>query len=360
MMKAAVLRAAHEPLAVEEVLIDAPRPREVLVRTAASGVCHSDYHFVTGDLEAPMPIILGHESAGVVEEVGRDVTHVQPGDHVVTCLSAFCGTCSFCLSGRPALCTKQGIDRAAGQPPRLSQDGTVVHQLGISSFAEKSLLHENALVKIDERMPLDVASLISCGVLTGLGSVFRTAKVRPGDTVAVVGCGGVGLACIQGAAIAGAARIVAVDTVAAKADLATRLGATDFVDATAGDAAAAVRDLTGGGVDYAFEAVGRPATFELAMMTTRPGGTTTMIGLMSPTAQFRLPHGALSLERRIQGCALGSNRFRMDIPHYVDLYLRGRLDLDAMVTSRIALEDVNDAFDRMSRGEGARSVITFA
>src|SRR5262245_34290630 len=202
-MKAAVLRAVKQPLSIEDVQISKPGPREVLVRTVAAGVCHSDLHFQTGAYTYPMPAVLGHESAGVVEQVGSDVHYVQPGDHVITCLSVFCGLCEFCLSGRPALCTKQGLRRSPTDAPRLSQNGTPIWQfLDLSSYAEQMLVHENAIVKIRKDMPLDRAALIGCGVTTGVGAVFNTAKVEPGATVAVIGCGGVGLSAIQGAAIA--------------------------------------------------------------------------------------------------------------------------------------------------------------
>jgi S-(hydroxymethyl)glutathione dehydrogenase/alcohol dehydrogenase len=232
-MKAAVLRSAPGPLAIEDIDIAAPEPREVLVRTAAAGVCHSDLHFVDGSYPARLPSVLGHESAGVVEAVGSDVTHVRPGDHVITCLSVFCGNCSYCLSGRPALCQgKRGLMRARTEPPRLSAGGETVWQfLDMSSFAEQMLVHENGVVKIPEAMPLEQAALLGCAVTTGLGAVFRTAAVEPGATVAVIGCGGVGLNCIQGARLAGAGRVIAVDRLPSKLELAQRFGATDTVDA---------------------------------------------------------------------------------------------------------------------------------
>lgn len=353
-----MLRRVGE-LCIEDVELDVPEPHEVVVRTAAAGVCHSDLHILTGDMQVPLPIVLGHESSGIVERVGEDVRYVTPGDRVITCLSSFCGMCEFCLDGRPHLCLRQGMVRSAGAPPRLSQAGEIVHQLGLSSFAERMLVHENALVKIDPRLPLEHAALVGCGVLTGLGAVFRTAAVRPGDTVVVLGCGGVGLSCVQASAIVGAARTIAVDTTPWKLDLARQFGATDVVDASVDDPVEAVLELTSGGVGHVFEAVGSPATFAQAVRMTRRGGTTTMIGLMSAGQEYRLPPGSLSLERRIQGCSMGSNRFRTDIPYYVDLSLSGRLDLGAMVSARVPLDGVNDAFEAMRRGQVARTVVVF-
>jgi S-(hydroxymethyl)glutathione dehydrogenase/alcohol dehydrogenase len=359
-MKAAVLRSAPGQLTIEDVTVDRPGPREVLVRTAAAGVCHSDLHFADGSYRAKLPCVLGHESAGVVEAVGPDVTHVRPGDHVITCLSVFCGNCEYCLSGRPALCNgKRGLSRGKTEAARLSAgDETMWQFLDMSSFAEQMLVHENGLVKIPEAMPLEQAALVGCGVTTGLGAVFRTARVEAGSTVAVIGCGGIGLNCIQGARLAGAGRIIAVDRVPAKLDLARRFGATDTVDASE-DAVAQVKDLTSGGVEYAFEAIGLKVTTEQAFAMLRPGGVATVIGMIPVGTNIELPGVDFLSEKRIQGCQMGSNRFRIDMPRYVDLYLQGRLLLDELVSARIKLDDVNEAFDELRRGEVARSVVVF-
>ena len=225
-MKAAVFREVGKPLEIEEVEIGKPAPREVLIRTAAAGVCHSDLHFVEGKYPWPAPAVLGHESAGIVEAVGSDVRYVAPGDPVITCLSAFCGHCRYCLEGRMSLCQSPELQRESGEPPRLSQKGQLVHQfLNLSSYAEQMLVHEHALVKIREDMPLDRAALIGCGVTTGVGAVIHTAGVEPGSSVAVIGCGGVGLSCVNGAAIAGAGRVIAIDVVPSKLELARKFGA---------------------------------------------------------------------------------------------------------------------------------------
>jgi S-(hydroxymethyl)glutathione dehydrogenase/alcohol dehydrogenase len=360
-MRAAVLPNVPAMLQIEEVQIDKPVHHEVLVRTVASGLCHSDLHFMEAKYACDLPTVLGHEVAGTVEAVGPDVTHVQPGDHVIGCLSIFCGRCEYCLSGRPALCTRQGLERTAGQPPRLSWNGQPLYQfLRLSAFAEMLLVHENALVKIRDDMPLDRAALIGCAVTTGLGAVFNTAKAPPGSTVAVIGCGGVGLNVVQGAWIAGAGRIIAVDTMPWKLELAREFGATDLVDASAGDAVEQVRELSEGGVEYAFEAIGLKTTAEQAFAMLRKGGTATVIGMVPEGQKIEIHAADLLDEKTIQGSNMGSNRFRIDMPNYVDLYLSGRLKLDELVSARIGLDDVNEGFERMRRGEVARSVIVFA
>jgi len=360
-MKAAVLREVNKPLTIEEIQIDEPGSREVLIRTVATGVCHSDLHFIQGSYPARMPMVLGHEAAGVVERVGSEVHYVQPGDHVITCLSVFCGECEYCLSGRPSLCNSPATRRSRDEKPRLSQDGEMVHQFAeLSSFAELMLVHEHALVKIREDMPLDRACLIGCGVTTGMGAVINTAKVEPGSSVAVIGAGGVGLGAIQGAAIAGAGRVIAVDMHDQKLELARSLGATDGVNASEGNPVEQVQQLTGGGVDYSFEAIGLKQTAEQAWQMLKSGGTATVMGMIPLGTMVELHGVDFLFEKKIQGSMMGSNRFRIDMPHYVDFYLTGKLNLDAMVSQRISLEQVNEAFEAMIRGEVARSVITFS
>ncbi len=360
-MRAAVLREIQKPLTIEDVEVASPGSREVVIRTVAAGVCHSDLHFHSGSYVHPMPAVLGHESAGIVEEVGSDVQYVKPGDHVITCLSVFCGHCKYCLEGRPSLCHKHETRRMPGQPPRLSQAGEVMHQfMDLSSYAEKLLVHEHALVKIREDMPLDKAALIGCGVTTGLGAVLNTAKVPAGATVAVVGCGGIGLSAIQGAAIAGASRVIAIDRLEAKLDLARRFGATDCVDASAGDPIEQVRELTdGAGVEYSFEAIGLKVAAEQAFSMLENGGTATVIGMIPIGQKIELNGFEFLFEKKIQGSNMGSNRFRIDMPRYVDMYLAGKLKLDEMVSREIKLEDINEAFDALRSGEVARQVIRF-
>lgn len=359
--RAAVLEQSPGDLVLREVDVDDPAPDEVLVRTVAAGVCHSDLHFMHGAMPHPLPTVLGHESSGVVEAVGSAVSDLAPGDHVVTCLSVFCGRCEFCLSGRPAICQKVGLARPTDAPPRLSIDGVPVPQfLNLSSFSELALVHRNAVVRIDPRMPLPVAALLGCGVLTGLGAVFRTAAVRPGETVAVVGCGGVGLSAVHGADLVAAGRVIAIDTDPAKLELAERFGATDTIDASVvDDPVAAVRDLTGGGVHHAFEAVGLADTTQQAFAMARRGGTATVVGMIAPGVQVSIPGIELLQEKRLQGSQIGSNQFVVDIPRYVDLYLAGRLRLDDLVSDSTGLDGVNTAYHRLAEGGVARQLIHF-
>lgn len=364
-MRAAVLETNPGELIIQDVTIDAPGPNEVLVRVGAAGLCHSDLHFMEGKYPCPCPTVLGHESAGVVEAVGPGVHYLVPGDHVISCLSVYCGTCEYCLTGRLYLCqNKTATDRPSGSTPRLSRTKNgqreVVQQLfRLSSFAEQILVHEHALVKIDRDMPLDRAALIGCGVTTGLGAVFNTARVPAGSTVAVIGCGGIGLNAVQGARIAGAGRIIAIDMNATKIEMAQDFGATDVIDASQVDAVAAVKELTKGGVEFSFEAIGLKVAAEQSFAMLRPGGVATVIGMIPVGQNVEIPGHMLLGDRRIQGSNMGSNRFRVDMPRYVDLYMQGRLKLDELVSARIKLEDVNEGFAAMKKGNIARSVIVF-
>ena len=360
-MKAAVFHGPNQPLTVESVDIDQPQDREVLVRTVASGVCHSDLHFVDGYYPFPAPAVLGHEAAGTVEETGKAVSYVKPGDHVIACLSVFCGYCEDCMSGHPNRCSNRAAtQRARDGRQRLSWKGQPMRQFAdLSTYAERMLVHENALVKVTNDIPLDRAALIGCGVTTGMGAVLNTARIEPGSRVAVFGCGGVGLAAIQGARIAGARQIIAVDQFESKLALAKRLGATDSVDASNRDAVEAIKELSGGGVDYSFEAVGNKKLAEQCFECIKPGGTATIIGMIPVGQKVELDGPKFLTERKIQGTNMGSNRFRIDMPRYVDYYLQGRLNLDDMISRRGKLEDVNEAFRAMKAGEVARTVLMF-
>lgn len=360
-MKAAVLVAPNQPLAIEQLTISKPGPHEVLIRTAACGLCHSDLHFIEGTYPHALPAVPGHEAAGIVEAVGSEVRTVKVGDAVVTCLSAFCGHCEFCVTGRMALCLGGDTRRAPGAEARLARsDGSPVSQmLNLSAFAEMMLVHEHACVAINPDMPLDRAAVIGCAVTTGAGAVFNACKLTPGETVAVVGCGGVGLATINAAKIAGAGRIIAADPVKEKRDLAIKLGATDVVDALAPDAAQQIQELTKGGVDHAIEAVGRGASAQLAVSSLRRGGTATILGMMPLNEKVGLSAMELLSGKKLQGAIMGGNRFPVDLPRLVDFYLRGLLDLDSIIAERIPLEQVNDGFEKMKAGHSARSVIVF-
>jgi S-(hydroxymethyl)glutathione dehydrogenase/alcohol dehydrogenase len=359
-MKAAVLREVRTPLQIEEVQVSKPGPHEVLIRTAAAGVCHSDLHFIEGSYPHPLPAVLGHESAGVVEQVGAEVRTVKPGDHVITCLSAYCGHCEACLTGHLSLCTSPETRREQDDEPRLMQGGKpMVQYLNLSSFAEQMLIHEHACVAIRPDMPLDRAALIGCGVMTGVGAAIHTSSVRPGETVAVIGCGGVGLAAINGAAIAGAGRIIAIDMSPAKDNMSRNFGATDFICAKDTDPVAAVMEMTKGGVHHSFEAIGLSKTAEQAFNMLRRGGTANVIGMIPVGQTITLMGAAFLGEKRIQGSMMGSNRFPVDMPRLVDFYMSGKLKLDDMISHRIKLEEVNEAFEEMKTGAVARSVIVF-
>jgi S-(hydroxymethyl)glutathione dehydrogenase/alcohol dehydrogenase len=359
-MKAAILRQVGTPLSIEDIQISKPGPHEVLVRTVAAGVCHSDVHFADGSYPYPLPAVLGHESAGIVEQVGSEVRTVKPGDHVITCLSAFCGHCDQCLTGHLSLCASTEMQRGADAPPRLAQGGAALNQyLNLSSFAEQMLIHEHACVAIRRDMPLDRAALIGCAVTTGIGAIIHSARVQPGETVAVIGCGGVGLAAISGAAITGAGRIIAIDRQPSKLALARHFGATDVIDASTGNVAQQVIEMTGGGVHHAIEAIGLKVTAEQAFAMLRRGGTATIIGMIPVGTMLEL-HGADFLaEKKIQGSLMGSNRFPVDMPRFVDFYMSGRLDLDAMIARRIRLEQIDEAFAELRSGELARSIVMF-
>ena len=360
-MKAAVLRQIGQPLQIEEVSIDNPKDKEVLVQTAACGVCHSDLHLMNGSYATPIPSIMGHEASGVVEKVGSGVSYLKPGDQVISCMSKFCGSCHYCLSGKTYVCNntdqlqRSSIDRA-----RISLAGEIIHQgYNLGSFAEQMLLHEHALVKIDPDMPLDKAALIGCAVTTGVGSVFRTSKVKPGSSVAVIGCGGVGLSAINGAAIAGASQIIAIDIHDSKLTLAESFGATDGINATQVDPVEAVIEMTQGGIDYSFEALGLKQTCEQAFEMIKPSGTACIIGMVPEGEKIEIEAAQLINDRRLIGSNMGSNSFRIDMPHFVDYYLSGKLNLDDLISKHVPLEKVNQAYDEMLTGTVARSVISF-
>ncbi len=361
MAKAAILEKPRQGLVIGEVALADPAPHEVLIDTKACGLCHSDLHFIDGAYPHAMPCIPGHEAAGVVRAVGSEVRTVKPGDHVVSCLSAFCGQCEFCVTGRMALCLGASTRRKADSQPRISRNGgEVVNQmLNLSAFSEQMLIHENACVSINKDMPFDRAALLGCAVTTGAGTIFNAAKVTPGETVVVVGCGGVGLAAINAARIAGAGMVIAADPLAEKRELAKVLGATHTVDALAEDAAKQIIGLTGGGAHYAIEAVGRQASADLAVASLRRGGTAIILGMMPLDCKVGLGAMDLLSGKKLQGAIMGENHFPVDLPRLVDFYLRGLLDLDTIIAERISLDQINEGFDTMRAGHSARTVIVF-
>jgi len=361
-MKAAIFHQPNQPHTFEEVDIDQPRGREVLVRTVASGVCHSDLSVAEGKVTIPTPMILGHEPAGIVEAVGSEVTEFEPGDHVIARLGLFCGGCKHCLSGHPNRCNNRAaMQRKPDERPRMLYNGNKI--VGVSGdgagFAEKMLTHENGFVKIPDDVPLEAAALIGCAVVTGVGAVLNTAKVEPGTTVAVFGAGGIGLSAIQGARIAGARRIIAVDINESKLAAAKRFGATDTADASASDPVAEIMQLTGDGVDYSFEAIGSKQTAEQCIQSLAVGGTATIIGIIPGSQRVEIDPMSLLAEKRVQGCLMGSVRIRIDASRYIEFYQQGRLLLDEMVTRKCRLEDLDEAFAAINRGEVLRSVIMF-
>jgi S-(hydroxymethyl)glutathione dehydrogenase/alcohol dehydrogenase len=360
-VRAAVLRAPREALAIDEVALRPLGPHDVRVRVAASGVCRSDLSIQDGTIPHPLPAVLGHEGAGVVVETGPGVTTVAPGRHVVLSWVAPCRACFYCLRGHPELC-EHGLDHAFAMPYAEARDGTaLLAAFGTATFGEETIVPERACVEVDPAFPLELAALIGCGVVTGVGAVCNSAHVEPGASVAVIGCGGVGLAAVQGARLSGASQIVAVDTVGSKLELARRCGATDVVDAGTADPVQAVRDLTGGrGADFTFEVVGRSATIRAAFDMTRRAGTCTIVGAGSFDDMVQL--GAMQMmvdAKTVRGCVYGATDPARDFPAMVRLAQEGKLDLGVLLTRRIALDDVNDAFRAMEAGEVARSVIVY-
>jgi S-(hydroxymethyl)glutathione dehydrogenase/alcohol dehydrogenase len=355
-MRGAVFRGAGQPVAIEDVRVKDPGPGEVRIALRAAGLCHSDLSVIDGSIPYPVPVVLGHEGAGVVEAVGPDVTAVREGDAVVLSTLAHCGRCPACEVGRPTEC------RNAPNPKEtrpFTVGGEPAYQFAnASAFVERTVVREQSAIPIDARVPFDRAALIGCGIMTGVGAVLNRARVEAGSTMAVFGLGGIGLSCVQGGVLAGAARIVAVDVVPAKLELARRLGATDTVDASRTDPVAAIRDLTRGGADYAFEAVGNVAVIRQALEALGPGGTLTIVGVPKLGSKLDFVVHALYQNKAILGCRYGTARPRRDFPMLADLYLGGRLRIDELITRRYALEDFASALDDLVRGDLARGVFT--
>ncbi len=363
MVRAAVLTAVGAPLEVVDLEVLEPREGEVLVRYAATGVCHSDLHVITGALPHPLPVVLGHEGAGVVEAVGPGVTRVRPGDHVLTSYIPSCGLCRFCTIGRPNLCVLR--DR----PRHLMLDGTtrfrwhgreVYHFLQVSAFSPYAVLLEQGVVPIRRDAPLDVVCLIACGVMAGMGAVLNRAHVAAGSTVAVYGCGGVGLNVIQACRLVGAGRIIAVDVVERKLALAQEFGATHVIDARREDPVARILALTDGwGADYAFEAVGSAQTIEQMVASVRRGGMAVVIGVSPHGTRIAIDPQLLVQERVLTGSSFGGARQRVDLPMLVDLFMGGRIKLRELISRRLGLDEINTAFELLRRGEVARSVVVY-
>ncbi len=357
-MKAAVLNEAKQPMTIDEVEIGEPVAGEAKVRVIAAGVCHSDLHFIDGVYPTRFPTILGHEVAGVVESVGPGVTNVAPGDRVILGFVQPCGTCRFCAEGRPAICQSPVRTRGSSNPARTRNGEAVNAMTNVGGFAEYSVTPAAGLIQVPDGVSLDIAALVGCSVTTGYGAVVNTAQVKPGSTVAVIGAGGVGLNIIQAARLAGAERIIAVDMAEHKLATAREFGATDVVNAKEDDPVAKVRELTGGGVDYSFEAIGLKVTSEQAYEMAGRGGTAVIVGMVPPTEQISIASNIWLYEKTLKGSFYGSARFHLDMPRILNLYLQGKLNLDGLVSRRYPLAEINEAFDALRNGEVARSVLT--
>jgi len=367
MPRAAVCVGLNEPLEIQDVDLEAPRAGEVLVRMGASGVCHSDLSIQNGTLMGSFPMVLGHEGAGVIEQVGDGVTDLAVGDHVVVSWVPQCGQCFFCKKGQGFLCEAGQMAMITGGlldgTTRFSRDGEPIRQMACSgTFSEQAVIPAIGAVKIPDDVPLEIGALIGCGVLTGVGAALNTANIRKGDTVAVVGCGGVGLNVIQGARIAGAAEIIAVDMLPTKLDMAKEFGATTIVNASDGDPVGKVLELTQQrGVDVAFEVIGLKQTIEQTIMMTRRGGEAILVGVPRMEIMLELPafFGVVLMSKTIKGCWYGSSNVQQDVPRLLEYYQRGELKLDELISRRIKVDEVNDAFSAMEAGEVARSVIQY-
>jgi alcohol dehydrogenase len=355
--------AASKPLSITEVDLDPPGRGEVLVKIAAAGLCHSDLSVIDGNRPRPLPMVLGHEAAGVVEDLGPGVDDLTVGDHVVMVFVPSCGHCVPCAEGRPALCEPGAAANGNGTllsgARRIHCDGADVnHHLGCSAFAEYATVARRSLVKIDRELPLDEAALFGCAVMTGVGAVINTARVQAGSSVAVIGLGGVGLAALLGAVAAGARSVMAVDLSDDKLGLARQLGATETFNAGISDAAEAIRAATNGGVEYAFEMAGSVRAMDLAYKITRRGGATVTAGLPPPTHTFNIPQvNLVAEERTVKGSYVGTCVPTRDIPRYIELYRRGRLPVDRLMSSHIKLDDINLGFDLLHEGKAVRQIV---
>jgi S-(hydroxymethyl)glutathione dehydrogenase/alcohol dehydrogenase len=359
-MKAAVCYAFGQPLIVEEVDIDPPQQSEVKIRLTATAICHSDVHLIRGEWGGDLPIVAGHEAAGIVEAVGENVTLTKPGDAVVVSLLRSCGRCFYCALGSPHMC--EGTFALATESRLRNQRGEPLqHGIRTAAFAEYAIVDQSQVVQVPAEMPLDRAALLACGVITGLGAVVNTARVGPGQSVVVIGTGGVGLNAIQGAVLVGAHPIVAVDRLDTKLTAARTFGATHTINAAQQDLVASVAELTSGrGADYAFVTVGSPTAVAQAVTIIRPAGTVVIVGIPHEGATVALPIGdVVRNEKRVIGSRMGSTRLSVDVPRLVDLYRHGRLKLDELITARYPLEQINEAIEAMETGEVLRNVIVF-
>ena len=370
-IKAAVLHemglpkpyAESKPLKIETLELDEPTKSEILIKIGAVGLCHSDLSVINGSRPRPTPMALGHEAAGEIMQVGEDVTDLEVGDHVVCTFVPSCGHCLPCKEGRPALCEKGAASNEKGEMldggRRLhNDDGEVNHHLGVSGFATHAVVSANSVVKVDPKVPLEEVAIFGCAVITGIGAVINTAQIKPGSTVAVIGLGGIGLNAVMGAKLAGAGKIIALDINPNKFDFAKKLGATHVFDSSDENVVDDIKTSTSGGVDYAFETAGAVPAMEVAYKITKRGGMTVTTGLPDPKHNFSFPQVTLTAEERtLKGSYVGSCVPLRDIPRFMELYQQGRLPVDDLLSDTLPLEEINEGFDRLEKGEDARLVI---
>ncbi|MCI0438332.1 MAG: Zn-dependent alcohol dehydrogenase, partial [Chloroflexi bacterium] len=358
---AAVLHKPHTPVIIEELDLDEPKAGEIRIKLLGGGVCHSDYHRIDGHSAIDtLPFVMGHEGSGVVQQVGPGVTDLAPGDNIIFSLTTQCGKCRNCTVGRANLC--EGYTRQPGKMPdgtsRFSKDGMPYYH-GLATFAEETVVLADQVVKVPDSVPIEKACLIGCGVMTGVGAVINRAKVETGATVAVFGCGGVGLNVVQGAALAAASKIIAVDKLDFKLEKAGEMGATHFVNADKEDPVKRILEITNGGADYAFEVIGFPQTVRQAFESVRSGGTAVMVGVPLHGADISIPARPLFMDRTLMGTFYGAGRPRVDFPWLLELYAQGRLKLDELITKYRPLEEINEAFEDMVKGVTTRTILTF-
>lgn len=363
-MKAAVLYEINTPLKIEKVMLDEPQANEVLVKIVATGVCHSDMHFMKGEMPVPVPVVPGHEGAGIVEKVGPGVTTLQPGDHVVMMVAFSCGKCRYCIEGKPTMCLEnlpiQSMATLPGGGIRLHKGKQPLnHMFGLASYAEYAVVHERSCVKVRDDAPLDVLCLLGCGTSTGIGAAINSTGIKPGESIAIFGCGGVGLSAVMGAKLAGAGKIIAVDTLDKKLKMAQKLGADYLIDASVDDPMTKVMELTGGGADYAIECIGNVNVMTQAFASIRFGGKFIVVGMAPLGSMLNIATYEFLLGKTITGTVQGDINAQIDIPRYIDLFMEGKLPIDKLISKSYAIDDINDAFEDLEKGKVIRSVVKF-
>jgi len=362
-MKAAVLYEAGAPLKIENLTLDEPQQNEVLIKLVATGVCHTDLHFMKGEMPSPMPVVPGHEGAGIVEKVGPGVTTLKPGDHVILMVAFNCGKCRYCYEGRPTWCVENlPVQMMATLPYggiRLHKGKQEIrHLFGLACYAEKVVVHERSAVKVRNDAPLDVVCLLGCGTSTGIGTAINSARVKPGESIAIFGCGGVGLSAVMGAKLAGA-RIIAIDVLDSKLEKAKELGADYVINAEKDDPQIKIMEILGGGADYALEFIGNTEVMAKALGSIRPGGLLIVAGMAPLISMLNIAPFEFLIGKTITGAVQGDVIPQIDIPRYVDLYMAGKLPIDKLITNSYGLDQINEAYEALEKGKVIRSVIKF-